>query len=137
MKRMLFLALIAIAAAAGFTQQAAAQSYTVQGVTGRVQMEAGNNRIDIAAGDVLTPETVIYTGIGATLVLRDGTRTINVPAAQNGKKLSDIISSGSGIRISGNVARIDTGSSGRTIGQVSTASARAGDAAADDDIAAE
>ena len=133
MKRIIFLVLIAMAV----TAVVSAQNFTVQSVTGRVQREAGNNRIDIAVGDVLSANTIIHTGIGASLVLRDGERTLNIPAAQNGKSLAELAQGGTGVRISGNVIQVDTGAVNRTVGQVSTASARASDAAGDDDIAAE
>jgi len=113
-----------------------AQSYSVQSVTGRVQREAGNNRVDVTAGDTLTADTVVHTGVGASLVLREGDRTLTIPAARNGR-VGELVSASSGVRISGNVARVDTGAIGRTTAQVATASARAADAAADDDIAAE
>ena len=133
MKRIVLLAVIAVMVTAAIS----AQSYTVQSVSGRVQREAGNNRIDIIVGDVLSSDTVIHTGIGAALVLRDGERIINVPAAQNGRRLADLITSGSGVRIGGNVSQVETGAVGRTTAQIGTASARASDAAEDDDIAAE
>ena len=138
MKRIVFLLLITLVFTALLSAQQGAATYTVQSVTGRVQREAeANNRIDIAVGDVLSADTIIHTGIGASLVLRDGERTINIPAAQNGRRLADLLAGATGVRISGNVVQVDTGSVSRTTGQVSTASARASDAAEDDDIAAE
>jgi hypothetical protein len=131
MKRIIFLMVIALAV----TVSVAAQSYTVQSVSGRVQREAGNNRIDIVVGDVLPSSTVIHTGIGSSMVLTEGERTYNVLAAQNGR-VADLVTRSSNIRVSGNVTVVDT-STGRRTGQISTASARASDAAADDDIAAE
>jgi hypothetical protein len=113
-----------------------AQSYTVQSVTGRVQQERGGNRVDVAAGDTLSAETVIHTGIGASLVLKEGERTLTVTAAKSGK-VSGLASAATGVRITGNVARTDTAAVTRTTGQVGTASARASDAASDEDIAAE
>jgi len=112
-----------------------AQSYTVQGVTGRVQQEKGNSRVDVKIGDTLTAETMIYTGVGASLVLKEGDKTFTVAAAKSGK-ISELAAA-SGVRISGNVARTDTAAVSRTTAQASTASARASDAAADADIAAE
>ena len=133
MKKVVLVVLIAMAV----TAAVAAQSYTVQSVSGRVQREAGNSRIDIAVGDVLSADTIIHTGIGAALVVRVGERTVNIPAAQNGMRLAELVASGSGIRISGNVVQVDTGAVSRTTAQVGTASARASDAAEDDDITAE
>jgi hypothetical protein len=134
MKRIVFLLVIALAMAGSVFAQG---GFTVQSVTGRVQREAGNNRVDVVVGDVLSANTVVHTGIGASLVLREGARTFTVPAAQNGKMISDLITAGSSVRISGNVTTVDTAAVSRTTGQVATASARASDVAADDDIAAE
>jgi hypothetical protein len=131
MKKIVLLAIMALA----MTAAAFAQNYTVQNVTGRVQQERGNNRVDVNAGDTLTAETIIHTGIGASLVLKEGDRTLIVPAASNGR-VSELAAS-SGVRISGNIARTDTGAVSRTTVQASTASARASDAARDEDIAAE
>ena len=113
-----------------------AQSYTVQSVSGRVQRESGGNRLDVNAGDTLSADTVIHTGIGASLVLKDGDRTFTVPAARNGR-VSELATAAAGVRIGGNIATTDTSAVSRTTGQTSTASARASDAAQDEDIAAE
>ncbi|MCL2721300.1 MAG: hypothetical protein FWD47_08180 [Treponema sp.] len=113
-----------------------AQSYTVQSVTGRVQRESGNTLIDVRVGDILTNDTVIQTGVGASLVLAEGERTFTISAARSGT-IGELAAAASGIRINGNITRADTGSTTRAAGQVSTASARASDAAEDDDIAAE
>jgi hypothetical protein len=113
-----------------------AQGYTVQSVTGRVQQEKGSSRVEVKAGDTLTAETIIHTGIGASLVLKEGDKTFTVTAARSGK-VAELASASSVVRISGNVAKTDTGAVSRTTAQASTASARASDAAGDGDIAAE
>jgi hypothetical protein len=113
-----------------------AQNYTVQSVTGRAQQEKGGNRVELKPGDTLTAETVIYTGVGASLILKEGDKTLTVPAARSGK-VAELAAAASGVRISGNVAKTDTGVVSRTTAQASTASARASDAAGDADIAAE
>jgi len=113
-----------------------AQDYSVESVTGSVQRESGNNRIGLRPGEILNPDTVIHTAAGSLLVLKFGERTITIPAARSGK-VSDLASAGSGLRIGGNVSRVETGALARTGGQASTASARASDAAQGDDIAAE
>ena len=133
MKKICLTMVIAIVVTAAIS----AQSYTVQSVSGRVQQEAGNSRVDINVGDVLSANTVIHTGIGAVLVVWDGERTITIPAAQNGRPLAELTVSGTSVRISGNVTQVNTGAVSRTTAQVGTASARASDAAEDDDIAAE
>jgi len=113
-----------------------AQNYTVQSVTGRVQQEKSGSRVELKPGDTLTAETVIYTGVGASLILKEGDKTLTVPAARSGK-VAELAAAASGVRISGNVAKTDTGAVSRTTAQASTASARASDAAGDADIAAE
>jgi len=132
MKKVLVLALMVCM----FAGSVLAQSFTVQSVTGRVQREAGSGRVDISAGDVLTSDTIVHTSVGASLVLREGERSFTIPAARNGR-VGDLAVAGAGTRISGNVSRVETGAVARTAAQVATASARAADAAADDDIAAE
>ena len=109
-----------------------ADSYTVQSVNGRVEQERGNTRVLIKVGDVLSANTVIHTGIGSSVVLRDGDRTLTIPAVRAGK-VSELVST-SNVRVGGSVARANTGNVTRTTGQVATASARASDAAAADDI---
>jgi len=113
-----------------------AQNYTVQSVSGRVQQEIGGNRVDVKAGDTLSAETIIHTGASASLILKDGNKTLTVPAARSGK-LADVTAVASGVRASGSVARVDTGAVSRTTSQVSTASARASDSAKEDEIAEE
>jgi len=114
-----------------------AQNYTVQNVTGRVQQEKGSSNVDIKAGDTLSADTIIHTGVGASLVLKDkDNKTFTVAAARNGK-VSELATASSGVRINGNVTKTDTGSVNRVTAQASTASARASEAAADTDIAAE
>ena len=134
MKKLMLFAIF-IFVVAGFVF---AQSYTVQSVTGRVQREAAGSRIDVKAGDTLSAETVINTGIGSTLILKDGEKTLSIPAARSGK-VAELATMAvpSGIRISGNVIRTNTSEVGRTTGQVSTASARASDAAGNENIATE
>ena len=113
------------------------QSFTVQSVSGRVERETGGGKWEaVKAGDALTGETVIRTGIGAALTLTFEGRTVSVGAVRTGDLASLAGNSGS-IRIDGRVAQTDTGEVSRTTGRVSTASARASDAAAEEDIAAE
>jgi len=132
MKKGILLVVIILAAAGSVF----AQNYSVQSVTGRVQKEAGGNRVDVKVGDTLTADTVIHTGVGASLVLKEGDKTLTVPSVRNGK-VGELTSAAAGVRINGNVVRVDTKAAAQTTGQVTTASARASDAAEDDDIAAE
>jgi len=113
-----------------------AQSYTVQSVTGRVQQEKGGSRVDLKVGDTITADTVIHTGIGASMVLKTGDKTLNVTAAKSGK-VSEVASAPSSVQIKGSVAKTDTDAVNRTTAQASTASARASEAAQGEDIAAE
>jgi hypothetical protein len=117
------------------------QSFTVQSVSGRVERETGDGKWEaVKAGDTISGETVIRSGIGAALTLASGGRTFSVGAVQTGK-LAALAGNSGGIRFDGQVAKTDTGevsrTTGRTTGRVSTASARASDAAAEEDIAAE
>jgi hypothetical protein len=138
MKRVVFVLVIAlVVTVSAFAQSGSQVSFTVQSVSGRVQREAGNSRVDIAVGDVLAANTVVFTGIGANMVLRDGERTFTIPAGQNGRMVSDLIAAGAGVVITRNVEVVDTGAAARVTGQVSTASARASDFAGDDEICAE
>jgi len=110
-----------------------AQSYTVHGVTGRVQQEKGNNRVDVNVGDTLPVDTIIHTGVGASLVLKDkDNKTFTVAAARDGK-VSELATASSGVRINGNVSKMDTGAVSRATAQASTASARASEAVKDTD----
>jgi hypothetical protein len=113
------------------------QSFTVQSVSGRVERETGGGRwTAVNAGDTISGETVIRSGIGAALTLASGGRTFSIGAVQTGN-IASLAGNSGGIRIDGRVARTDTGEVSRTTGRVSTASARASDAAEEEDIAAE
>ena len=132
MKRTVFLVPIALV----FISTVFSQNYTVQEVAGRVERESGSQKVVVKAGDTLTANTVIHTGIASSLVLKDGDKSFTIQAVRSGK-VSELISVASGIRLGGNITRVDTTEASRTTTQVSTASARASDAAADEDIAAE
>jgi len=127
---MVFAILFCLVTAAAF-----ASDFTVQTVTGSVEREAGSQKVAVKSGEALSGDTVIHTGQGASVVLRAANgRIITVPAAQNGT-VADLTRPG--IRIGGNVAQTNTDSISRTTAGSATASARASDAAGDDDIAAE
>ena len=133
MKKML-LVLIALLAIGGAVF---AQSFTVQSVSGRVERETGGGKWEaVKAGDALTGDTVVRTGIGAALTLASEGRTFSVGAVKTGE-IAALAGNAGSIRIEGRVAQTDTGEVSRTTGRVSTASARASDAAAEEDIAAE
>jgi hypothetical protein len=136
MKKIVLLAIIGYVMAGIFGSMSVfAQSFTVQSVSGRVELEKGGNRVAIKGGETLTAETVIHTGIGASLVLKDGDKTVTVGAARSGK-VAELAVSG-GVRITGNVATTNTDTVNRSSTSLSTGSARASDAAAGEDIAAE
>jgi len=105
-----------------------AQSYTVHEVTGRVQQEKGNNRMDINVGDTLSADTVIHTGVGASLTLKDKDNKIFTVAAARDGKVSELATASSGVRIKGSITKMDTGAVSRATAQASTASARASEA---------
>jgi hypothetical protein len=131
MKKTLLVLILMAAAGAVF-----AQSFTAQSVSGRVERESGGRWETVKAGDALSGDTVVRTGIGARLTLASGGRTFSVGAVQTGR-ITALAGNAAGIRIDGRVAQTDTGAVSRTTGRISTASARAGDAAAEEDIAAE
>lgn len=112
------------------------QSYTVQSLTGRVEAEVGGQWKALKAGDTLEADAVIRTGVNAAVTLKSGEQTFNIGAVQKGA-VSALAVSAAGIRIEGKVSQTDTGAASRTSGRVSTASARASNAAAEEDIAAE
>lgn len=129
-KLIVFLMLACLLTTFAFT----AERFTVQSVKGTVEKVSGGA---IKAGDALDGQTVIRTGVGASVVLMDADgKSITVPAARNGK-VSDLAKAAVGVRIGGNVVRTDTDAVSRTTGQVGTASARASDQAGGEDIAAE
>jgi len=133
MKKIIILSILVCAVAAF----AFSESFTVQNVTGRVEREAGNQRVEVKTGDTVDGEAVLHTGVGASVVLRDQSgKTTTVSAARNGKVV-ELVKASTGVRIGGNVARTNTGVVNRTTVQAGTASARASDAAGDDNIAAE
>ena len=112
----------------------AAESFTVQTVTGPVKNASG---VEIKANDKLDGDTVISVGgLGAYIILNDSTGK-DMTLRQSGK-VSDLIAKASGgLRMSQGVVQTDTTAVTRSIGQTSTASARASDQAGEDDIAAE
>jgi len=122
MKKIFLLLGIAIAV----TGTVFAQNYTVQEVKGKVERESGNQRVAVAAGETLAANTVIHTGLGASVVLKEGDNVVTISSRQSGR-LSVLAASASGARIQGNVATIDTTEVNRVTGQASTASARASD----------
>jgi len=113
-----------------------AQSYTVQEVKGRVQQEKSGNRVEIKVGDTLSADTIIHTGVGASVTLKEGDKSYTVTAGRSGK-VSELATTASTVRINGNVSKTDTGAVNRSTAQASTASARASEAAQEADIAAE
>ena len=132
MKKLVFFVLL-ISAISVF---AFAQTYAVENVTGRVERESGGQRLAVKAGDRLDSETVLFTGVGASVALKAGEKIVTIPAARNGK-VTDLVKAASGVRISGNIARTDTGAANRATAQIGTASARASEAAGDFNVAAE
>lgn len=131
MKKIVLILIIALAVtAAGFSQAA---NYTVQEVTGRVERNAGGDKWEpVKAGETLGADTVVRTVIGANLTVKHGDEILAVGPMKNGK-LSEIASANSVIQVQpGRVSQTDTGSSGRTAGRLTTASARASTAIAVD-----
>ena len=68
--------------------------------------------------------------------MNNGEKSFTINGVRSGK-LTDLTTIASGLHISGNIVKTDTASVIRATAQISTASARASEAAGDDDIAAE
>ena len=132
MKKILILAVLLCVTVFAF-----ANDFTVQSVNGNVVRESGSQRLMIKAGDTLARNTVVHTGDGASLVLRDARgRDITVPASQNGT-LQDLVRALSTTNLTGTVTRTDTSAVAATQGGAVGGTARASDAAAGNDIADE
>jgi hypothetical protein len=132
MKRILLIAITLGLVFGGFVF--AADGYEVQQVDGKVEREASPGKWEaVAAGAVLTPATVINTGLNSTLVLKSGEKTFTIKAMQKGtvENLTSAGASGSGIRIGGKVSDSNTTTTARGTSNISTASTRASDAAED------
>jgi hypothetical protein len=122
MKKMIFLAILVFAAAA----LVFADNFTVVSVTGRVERESGSQRIAVRANEVLDGSVIIYTGVGASVVLRDESgRSVTVSAGRNGSVAELTSATTPSVRIGGTISRTDISAAGRTTAQVGTASARA------------
>jgi hypothetical protein len=112
----------------------AVDEYEVQRVTGKVEREVSPGRWEaVAVGAVLTPATVINTGLNSTLVLKTGEQTLTVKAMQKGtvENLTSAGASSAGVRIGGRVSDSNTATTARGTSNISTASTRASDAADD------
>jgi hypothetical protein len=130
MKKLVFTMVIALAV----TTAVSAQSYIVQEVTGRVERDAGSGRwVPVSAGETLRADTVIRTVIGASLTVRNGEQVSTIGAMKNGR-LIDLTGSSPAVQIQGRVSQTDTSEINRSTGRVSTASARASDAATEIEI---
>jgi len=109
--------------------------FTVTSVTGNVMRVSGSQNILVRVGDTLASDAVIDAPEGASVVLRAANgRIITVTGARNGTvaELTRVA-----VNITGNVSRTNTDAVNRQTTGSATASARASDAAGDDDIAAE
>jgi hypothetical protein len=81
MKRILIIAITLGLVLGGFVF--AADGYEVQQVDGKVEREASPGKWEaVAAGAVLTPATVVNTGLNSTLVLKSGGKTFTIKAMQ-------------------------------------------------------
>jgi len=122
MKKMIFLAVFVCAAAA----LVFADNFTVVSVTGRVEKESGNQRIEVRVNEVLDGNVILHTGVGATVVLRDESgKSVTVSAGRNGSVTELTSAAAPSVRIGGTISRTDTSAASRTTAQVGTASARA------------
>ena len=106
--------------------------YTVHSLKGDVQREVSPNKWEtVSVGQKLAPSARIKTGIGASLVLKEGSRTITVSALKNNTVEKLAVETGSAVRIGGKASDTSGAVATRATSGVSTASTRASDAAAD------
>jgi hypothetical protein len=111
----------------------AADPYIVQSVAGKVEREVAPGRWEaLTPGASLTPAAVINTGLNASLVLKNGNKTVTIKAMQKGtvENLAGA-ESASGVRIGGRISSSDTAISARGTSNTSTASTRASEAVTD------
>ena len=128
-KLVIFAILLCVVAAFAFAD------FTVTSVNGNVVRVSGSQNIAVKVGDILASDVVINAPEGASLVLRQANgRTVTVTGARNGT-LAELTRVA--VNITGNVSRTNTDAVNRQTTGTATASARASDAAGDDDIAAE
>ena len=111
----------------------ASDTYTVQSVAGKVEREVSPGKWEaVTVGTTLTGVTVINTGINSVLVLKNGSRSVTVPAMKKGTvETLAAAGGGTGIRIGGKVSGSDTAVTSRGTVSTSTASTRASEAAED------
>ncbi|MDR0624345.1 MAG: hypothetical protein LBG10_07935 [Treponema sp.] len=105
----------------------AADPYVVQSVTGKVEREVSPGAWEaVEAGAILTPATVINTGLNSTLVLKNGDKTFTIKAMQKGAVENLAAAAGSGsVRISGKISSSTAALRARGTSNTSTASTRA------------
>jgi len=128
-KLVIFAVLLCVVSAFAFAD------FTVTAVTGNVTRVSGSQNVSVRVGDTLASDVVINAPDGASVVLRAATgRIITVTGARNGT-VADLTRVA--VNITGNVSRTNTDAVNRQTTGSATASARASDAAGDDDIAAE
>ena len=106
-----------------------AQNYTVQEVSGRVERNSGGTWLAVSPGETLSADSVVRTIVGANLTVRLGEQVLSIGAMKNGR-LSELASGGPAIQMQGRAVQTDTGTLSRSTVRVSTASARASNAAA-------
>jgi hypothetical protein len=88
-----------------------AEEYTVESVTGKVEREVSPGKWQaLARGMILSPVTIIDTGLNAQLVLSAGGRSVTINAMQKGtvENLAGGMSA-SGVRISEKATESETG----------------------------
>jgi hypothetical protein len=75
----------------------AADNYTVQSVSGKVEREVAPHKWEaVVAGMILSPSTVVDLGLQAMLILSDGEQTVTIRPRQKGT-IETLVNSGSGL----------------------------------------
>jgi hypothetical protein len=109
----------------------AADNYTVEKVTGKVEQEVSPGKwAAIKEGATLSGVTVLNTGLNSNVILKVGDKKVTINAMKKGA-IETLINSGSssGVKIGGKVSESNTSTNARGTSNISTASTRASDAA--------
>jgi hypothetical protein len=117
----------------------AADSFTVDSVRGRVEKEVSPGKWEaVTPGSTVFSNTVLNIGLNSRLVIKNGAKNITIDAMGKNtvQNLVSAASSGTGgIKIAGKVVNTQAGTVTQSTSNISTASTRASEAAADADWA--
>jgi hypothetical protein len=135
MKKLIFVVLI-FGLVSGLV--CAADSFTVDSVRGKVEKEVSPGKWQaITPGSIVYANTVLNIGLNSRLVIKAGAKAVTIDAM--GKNtVQNLVSAASGtgsIKIAGKVVNTQSGGVTQSTSNISTASTRASEAAADQEWA--